>query len=296
MNDLYSIAGISKQGFHQWLDRAMERKEEQMQLLWIVQQIREDHPRMSCRKIYYLLMPSTMGRSRFERFCHEHGYKVNIYRSSYRTTDSFGVMRFPNVFHSLDEVTGVNQVWVSDITYFSIGSEVYYLSFIMDLYSRYIIGYSASKSLRTQDTTLPALKMAIHKRCLKKDCGLTLHSDGGGQYYADVFLDLTKYYGIKNSMGKTAYENPHAERVNGIIKNEYLYPYRPKNFDQLSVLLEKAVTLYNQNRPHLSLDKLCPQTFELLIESRLLTKKWLINKKTKATKKEKINISMISYE
>lgn len=294
MNRLFTIIGISKQGFHQWLYRAMQRKEEQMQLLSIVQQIRDDHPRMSCRKMYYMLKPSTMGRTRFEDFCHEYGYKVNIRRNKYRTTNSLGVMRFPNVFHTLNEVTGVNQVWVSDITYFSIGSEVYYISFIMDLYSRNIIGYNASRSLRTEDTTLPALEMAISNRSLRKDCGLTLHSDGGGQYYAGLFLDKTKRFGIQNSMGKTAYENPHAERVNGIIKNEYLYPYEPKNFDELVKLLKKSVDLYNQVRPHASLDKHCPQLFELLTASGVLTKKWVVNKKKKETKKEKVNIKIIS--
>ena len=187
-------------------------------------------------------------------------------------------------------MSGVNQLWVSDITYFEINKEVCYLTFITDIYNREIVGYNASESLRTEHTTMPALRMAINKTKLKKESGLIFHSDGGGQYYSKAFTSLTKFYGIKNSMGKTAYENPHAERINGTIKNNYLVHYQPNNYNELKRMLIKAVNLYNQHKPHQSLNGLTPQAFKDLANKGLLTKTWIINKKKKVSKKEKVNI------
>lgn len=291
---MYTIYGISKQGFHQWLDREIKRKQELMELLPIVMQIRADHPRLSCREIYYMLSPQHTGRDRFEAFCHEKGFKVEVQKNHFKTTDSFGVIRFPNLLYEVDELTGVNQIWVSDITYYPIGDHVSYLTFIMDLYSRKIVGFCTSSTLRTEYTTLKALKMAIKARKIRKASGLILHSDGGGQYYCKEFLALTRDYGIQNSMSTSVYENPHAERINGTIKNDYLFPYQPKDSQELSNMLIKSVYLYNDHRPHKALNRLTPTAFEERINKGLLTKTWVINKKKKVSKKEKVNISIIS--
>ena len=293
MNQLYLISGISKQGFHQWLDRELKRKEELMQLLPIIMQIRDEHPRLSCREIYFMLMPRYTGRDRFEAFCYSHGYKVESQKNWHRTTDSLGVIRFPNLLMEIDELTGINQVWVSDITYYQIGQEVYYLTFITDLFSRAIVGCCASKSLLTEETTLQALGLALKARRIGKDSGLVIHSDGGGQYYSKKFTTLTASFGMCNSMGVDVYENPHAERVNGTIKNDYLKPYQPKNFNELETMLKKVVNLYNTVRPHKSLGRMAPYMFEDLINRGLLTKTWVVNKKKKVTKKEKVNINII---
>lgn len=290
---MYVIAGISKQGFHQWLNRDLKKKEEQMQLLPIIMQIRKDHPRLSCREMYYMVSPQYMGRDRFEEFCFSQQMKVVKEKNIYKTTDSYGVMRFPNLLLELDELTGVNQLWVSDITYFRINNEVYYLTFILDVYSRKIVGYSASRTLRTEDTTIIALNMAISYQNVSKQSGIIIHSDGGGQYYSKDFKTITEEYGMRNSMGKSAYENPHAERINGTIKNDYLIPYQPESFLELEQMLIKAVYLYNTKRPHKALNRLSPFEFEDKIAKGLLTKTWLINKKKKVSKKEKVNITII---
>jgi transposase InsO family protein len=294
MNRLFDVVGISKQGFHQWLDRDIKCKEEQMQLLPIIEQIRQDHPRLSCREIYFMLMPKYMGRDRFEAFCYTYGLKIEHAKNRYKTTNSSGVIRFPNQLLNLRELTGINQIWVSDITYYQLNESVYYLTFITDLYSRNIVGYCTSTNLRTEDTTIKALQMAINKRKIKSDSNLVIHSDGGGQYYCKEFLRITKQYGMINSMGKSAYDNPHAERINGTIKNNYLIPYQPKNYQNLNKLLEKAVYLYNFQKPHKALNRLTPDAFEKLVTSGLLTKVWFINKRKKVTKKEKVNIIITS--
>jgi len=292
MNTLYRNTGISKQAFHQWLNRRMAIEEEQANLLPIIRQLREDHPRLSCRQFYFMVKPKTMGRDRFESFCFSQGFKIEPKKSKHKTTDSRGVIHFPNLILTLRELTAENQLWVSDITYYELEGMFCFLTFITDLFHREIIGYSASDNLRTESTTLPAIKMAISKTHLKPNSGLIFHSDGGGQYYCKEFISLTKQYGIRNSMGKSAWENPFAERINGTIKNDYLIPYQPRNFKQLKKMLIKAVNLYNGQRPHLSLERHSPQDFKQMNQQGVLTKRWIINKKKKVNKKEKIIITI----
>jgi transposase InsO family protein len=158
------------------------------------------------------------------------------------------------------ELTCINQVWASDITYYRIGEQFYYLTFILDLYSRVIVGYSVGSDLRTISTTIPALKLALKSR--NPSAGLIIHSDGGGQYYCKEWLQLTSHYELRNSMCESVYENPHAERINGIIKNDYLVGYGPESYDQLVVLTSKAVIKYNSERPHQSIGNISPNDFE----------------------------------
>jgi putative transposase len=229
------------------------------QLLPVIRQIREDHPRMSSRQMYRLIGPRTIGRDRFELFCFENGFKVRIERSPHRTTNSLGVTRFPNLVDGI-ELHSINQVWVSDITYYAIGEKFHYLTFIMDLYSRFIVGYAVSSDLRTTSTTIPALKMALTSRQIGK--GLIIHSDGGGQYYCKEWLDLTNPHHILSSMCDSPYENPNAERINGIIKNDYLIFYAPSNGTHLITMTKRAVGKYNIEKPHGSLKNLSPFQFE----------------------------------
>ncbi len=267
MNSLFKVVGISKQSFHQMLSRRRYKFEEQEQLIPLINEIRRDHPRMSARDIYIKLQPSCMGRDQFERFCMDSGYRIKKLRNYRVTTNSLGVTRFPNLIKDL-RVTRVNQVFVSDITYFDIGSETYYLTFIMDLFNREIVGWSASDNLRTESTTLPALHRMIKERGRANLRGAIIHSDGGGQYYCKEFKELTRDLGMINSMTEEkVYENPHAERVNGTMKNNYLYPYGPANLASLRRLLDKAVHMYNTGKPHKALGKLTPKSFKDTIDN-----------------------------
>jgi len=251
---------MSKQSFHQKLDRWLDHQEEQAALIPIIQEIRKDHPKMSARKMYEKLQLETMGRDRFESFCFSLGLQVSRPRNFRKTTDSTGVERFPNLIEG-SEVTGVNRVFVSDITYYEINGRFYYLTLITDLYSREIVGYRKSTSLRTAETSLPALKMVVRKIGREKLYGAIFHSDGGGQFYAKDFLKLTTTLSMKNSMAKWVYDNSHAERINGIIKNEYLISYNPRNESELASELKRAVHHYNHGRPHRSLQGLTPVEF-----------------------------------
>ena len=284
MNEVYRVLGTSKQNFHQVVDRMLMHQMEREQLLVILYQVRKDHPQMSCRDMYRIIHPQYMGRDCFEGLCKEEGFLIEVKKNFHRTTNSFGVIRFPNLVQGL-KLTGVNQVWVSDITYYEMNEEFFYLTFIMDLYSRRIIGFGESETLLTQDTTIPALNMAIRARGGKDLDGLIIHSDGGGQYYCKDFLKITSQYKMQNSMCESVYENPHAERLNRTIKNNYLYPYGPNNKTTLRKMLKRAVDMYNNEKPHKALGGLSPAAFEN--PTKLLTENQLINKRKKEAKKEK---------
>ena len=258
MNEIYRSVGTSKQNVHQRLNRTMLQHEEREQLVPLVHQIREDHPSMGARDLYKKIQPNTMGRDRFYDWYRSKGYTVLPQKNWRRTTDSSGVIRFKNQIQGI-ELNGINQVWVSDITYYELGNKFYYLTLVMDQYSRRIKGFCASKELYTEQTTIPALKMAM--KHLRPGDKPIIHSDGGGQYYSKSFLSLTQGR-LTNSMGKSAYENPHAERLNRTIKNSYLKGYQPGDFNQLKEHLARAVENYNDGKPHDALNGMTPNQFE----------------------------------
>ena len=243
------------------INRYRKNMEEEHQLLSLVHDIRKDHPTMGVRDIYYKLCPENMGRDAFEALCKRYDLMSKRDRNYRRTTDSTGVVRFNNLMETI-ELTSTDQLWQTDITYFEVNRKFYYLTFILDAYSRRIVGYHASKRLYTEDTTLPALWMAIILRGNRKLWKLILHSDGGGQYYDTDFLALTKLYEITNSMCEYAWENGKAERINGIIKNNYLKHWKINNYEELVKELDRAVYLYNTEKPHIELQRMSPVAFE----------------------------------
>lgn len=231
------------------------------QLLLIIHRIRSDHPSMGVRDLYYKISPDFIGRDKFEEFCRDNNLMSiqKIFRP--RTTNSNGVIRFDNLLIGL-KIVHIDQVWQSDITYYEVNERFYYITFIIDAYSRLIVGHSVSDSLSTVSTTLAALQKAIKlrgKNCLN---GLIFHSDGGGQYYAKVFLEITKKYSIQNSMCEYPWENGKAERINGVIKNNYLAYRNIKTYKELTREVDRSVSLYNLEKPHIELKRLSPIEFE----------------------------------
>lgn len=263
LNFFYESIGISKQSFHQHTDRYLQESDLEEQILLLVYQIRQDHPTMGLRDMYYKLQPGGMGRDKFEMLCKREKLSTDREPNYRRTTDSSGVIRFDNLLIDLD-ITRVNQVWQSDITYFEVNGRFYYLTFILDAYTRFIVGYHVSMSLRTEHTTLPALQMAIDYR-IKLNMNienLILHSDGGGQFYDKDFLILTAKHHIQNSMCQYPWENGKAERINGIIKNNYLKHRTIRTFEQLTKEVDRSVQLYNHEKPHIMLKRKTPFQFE----------------------------------
>lgn len=261
MEHLYRSIHYSRQGFTQWHQREEARQNKWNSVFTLVQQVRVDHPGMGIRTIWEMMQPEGLSRDEFENLAFKHGLGVEIKKNYRKTTNSLGVTKFPNLIQDL-EVIRLNQVWVSDITYYMLNNTFYYLTFIMDLYSRKLIGYSVSKTLQTEQTTIPALRYAIKCRKSKNDLSKTIiHSDRGGQYYDREFIKLARQNNIESSMCSSVYENPHAERLNRTIKNQYIYKYGPRTFEELKKKTVKACFMYNE-KPHKALKKLSPNTYE----------------------------------
>ena len=261
MNAMYRAIGITKQAFHQKLERDLLSEQQRDYLLQIIHQLREDHPTMGCRDMYFKLQPECMGRDKFEAFCREEGLMSKPYKNPVRTTNSLGVTRFENLTVDL-KLTNIDQLWVSDITYFEVNRKFYYLTFIMDAFSRRILGHSTSERLFTKTTTLPALRMAIKTRKSSDISSVIFHSDGGGQYYAKEFLEITRVHKIRNSMCEYTWENGKAERINGVIKNNYLIHRIINNFVDLKKEVDRSVKLYNHEKPHIGLQRKSPIIYE----------------------------------
>lgn len=151
------------------------------------------------------------------------------------------------------------QAWVSDITYIDTAKDFQYLHLVTDAYSKQIMGYHLSAGMSATDTA-KALKMAIKNRRYP-DMPLTHHSDRGLQYCSKLYTGLLNQYGINISMTEQSdpYENAVAERVNGILKDEFGLDGRFDDIEQLHKQVEQAVYLYNNQRPHLSNQMLTPK-------------------------------------
>jgi putative transposase len=239
----------------------MRSEVEQSYLMQLIEDIRSDHPTMSCRAMYHKIQPGTIGRDKFEALCKQWGYSSIRPVNYQRTTDSKGVIRFDNLLEKA-QITGMNQAYVSDITYFELNNRFYYITFIMDAFTRYIVGYAVSDRLLTESTTLLALKMALKNRKGELPKLIIFHSDGGGQYFDKIFLQLTKKYDFLNSMCEFAYQNGKAERINGVIKNNYLKHWEIKTYKDLVSNVDRAVHLYNTGKPHKELKMKTPLQIE----------------------------------
>lgn len=256
----YQVLGISRQAYHTWKRRYTEKEILANSVRYIIMQVRMDHPGMGIRKIWSFMQPE-MSRDSFERLAKSEGLYIQPPKNKFKTTNSRGVNWVKNKIHDLD-IKRPNQVWVSDITYYRIADAFHYITLIMDLYSRRIIGHHTSKTLQTIDTTIPALNYALKLRSDRdKEKPIIFHSDGGGQYYDRKLLQKFKSENIQRSMAKVCFENPHAERINGTIKNYYIQHWSPNNFAELKKYTTLACANYNI-RPHESLKGKSPIEFE----------------------------------
>src|SRR5882762_8262403 len=262
MTGLYDMLGVSRQNVSQKLHRVSKKAIAAKAALVLASDIRKDHPRMGCRKIYWKVadqMP--MGRDQWENILLSNGFRVQFPPNFKRTTYSIGNLYHPNLIEGLI-VDGLNQVWQTDITYFEVNNKFYYLVFIEDIYSRRIVGYSVDESMWAQ-ANLRCLRQAIDLRGPETLKGLIHHSDRGGQYIDKEYVGELRRLHIRPSMSKFAWQNAYCERLNGIIKNEYLKCWRITSLEDLTWAVDKAVHLYNNDRPHNALPgRMTPIEFE----------------------------------
>jgi len=226
--------------------------------------IRREHPGCGVEKMYILIRPNWIGRDRFIDLMMESAYRVQRPKNYHRTTYSISANYYPNYIEGL-EVGSVNLVWQTDITYFKIGDRHYYLTFIIDVYSKRIVGYNASDNMQAE-SNIQTLQQAFRLRRGADLSKLIHHSDRGGQYIDKVYVGMLKDKKIQISMGLKAQDNAYAERINGTIKNEYLKAWEINSFAQLKRKLKKAVENYNGIRPHDHLpNRMTPIDFEKML-------------------------------
>ena len=219
------------------------------------------HPGMGLRTIYERHHPEGIGRDAFIALGMRNGLRLRAVHKSVRTTFSVKTNRYRNLLID-KKFTDVNQIWTSDITYFKIREKNYYIVFIMDVYSRRIIGYNVADNMRAEQN-IKALQMAYDLRGIDNyQQGLIHHSDKGSQYISNDYTELLADFGIQISMCNIVYENAHIERVNGIIKNQYLHHWKITNFSQLRQKLQEAIWAYNFEKPHSKLGKISPVEYE----------------------------------
>lgn len=229
----------------------------------MVRQVRRKHPRMGTRKLLTKIQPMlhaegrSIGRDRLFELLRRRDLLV-LRKKSYRKTTYPGLHRAPNRLPGLI-ISYPNQVWVCDITYLRLQRGRFaYLFVLMDLFSRYIVGWYVSPSLAT-DGAVTSLEMAL-EHLPKFKPPLIHHSDHGVQYTSQTYIDSLLQNEILPSMGAVGncYDNVFAERLIGILKGEYMLGQPFPDIQQVSHGVEEAVYLYNYDRPHLSLQMAYP--------------------------------------
>jgi len=259
--------GLTRQAYYQngWTGIGISIEEEV--LLTEVSAIRGNHKRMGTRKLYDKLRPFMLehqiklGRDALFDLLSSNYMLVRKRKRRIQTTQSHHWLRkYTNLIHGVTP-TGPNQLWVSDITYWKINGSHVYISFITDAFSRKVVGYHVAQTLEAVET-MQALKMALTGLPIGPDgsCQLIHHSDRGVQYCSHGYVKLLQDYHIQISMTENGdpLENAIAERLNGILKDEYLNDSPVESIDQARVVLAHAVSLYNEDRPHMSIGNLYP--------------------------------------
>lgn len=259
LNALYEAAEITKQAVWEHFKRETAELAMIRRVIARVDERRGEHPGEGLEKLYWQIEPEGMGRDKFCRIFGQLGYRVRRPKNRMRTT-----IPAHKVFANLIEgrlVDGPCQVWQSDITYIKVSEQFYYLTFIIDVYSRRIVGYAVSEDLRA-DANIKALQRALADYRAEELAGLVHHSDRGSQYTDGRYLALLRAHQMRISMGRKATDNAFAERINGVIKNEYLIPWAPGSFRQLKRYSKQAVTDYNTKRHHGALGRRSPAAYE----------------------------------
>ncbi len=231
-------------------------------MLDMVRAWRMQMPRLGTRKLYHLIKPNLveqgikLGRDGLFRLLKNHHLLVRPLKIYTKTTNSkHWLKKHPNLLKKW-KVTHVEEAVVSDITYVNSDEGTHYLSLVTDAYSRKILGYELSDEMKASDIT-KALKMAQARRNTRT-CTIH-HSDRGLQYCSGEYQSqlITKGWRASMTDGYDCYQNALAERVNGILKQEFLR-YRCKNKAELLSLVKESIDIYNKLRPHLSLGMQTP--------------------------------------
>lgn len=256
------LFGIDRQVYYRSLSRKAARQSKAAQVVEMIAEIRRRMPRIGTRKLYYLLTDKLqalkIGRDKFFNILRANHLLIEPKHSYHITTDSHH--RFKKHKNLILEMTisKPEQVWVSDITYIGKREKPCYLSLVTDAYSKRIMGFYVADNMDTE-SSIEALKMAVKGRKYGND-PLIHHSDRGVQYCAGSYQKMLLKNGIQCSMTNNGdpYENAVAERINGILKQEFIIDTYHADLDIMRKIVKEAVDIYNNQRPHYSNHMLTP--------------------------------------
>lgn len=261
---IYQALGTSRQAVSQYRSRRHRYELLVDEAEVALEYQRKEHPGLGLVKAYFQIAPSGLGRDRFVKEMTRRGHALPIRLNYIRTTRS-DANRFPNLIKGL-VINDINLIWQSDTTYFRVGERWFYLTFIIDVYSRLLVASHADTTLKAS-ANVAVLKKALRRRKGQELNQLIFHSDGGGQYRYLPFVDLLRSRGISSSMCKAATDNAYAEKLNDVIKNEYLQYGRLSHLPSLRRILDRSEKNYNNVRHHGQLPiRICPAAYE----------KWLV--------------------
>lgn len=287
--------GISRQAYYKRKNKEIKNAMQGDIVIQMVMPIRKEMPRLGTIKLYKLIKPELekmdikLGRDKLFELLREEKMLVRKKKNYTKTTNSFHRFRkYKNLIKN-KEVKRPEQVWVSDITYIRTEDKFEYLSLITDYYSKRIVGYHLADNLKTEGT-IKALEMAIKSRKYPSR-KLIHHSDRGFQYCAPIYTKLLKDNRIRISMTQNGdpYENAIAERVNGILKDEFDIAEGFISHLQAVKEIKHAIETYNTKRPHLSCKMMTPDQAHIKGKFKLI--KWGGRKKYKS--KKSTNLAML---
>ena len=265
--DLMSrVLGVSRSGYYKWLKVSVSQAhkldlDKKIKAIFSKSKSRYGSPRV-CIELNKTCTDRKVSVATVARRMRSLKLVARPKRKYVHTTDSNHNLRVsPNLLDRKFEVKTVNTVWVSDITYIPTDNGWRYLTAILDLADRAVVGWTLSQTMFAQNTVIDALKQAIHKRGVKPQSELLFHSDRGAQYACDEFRKLLTDYGMVQSMSRkgNCWDNAVAESFFKTIKTEELNRHQVIKAENLNSLIFKYIEgWYNTQRIHSALNGLSP--------------------------------------
>ena len=261
---LCGLFGKTREGYYSVSREKIARREScSRKIESAVREIREQDPGIGAYKLHRMLSDifpdEMMGRDAFYRFMHEHHLMLPPERRRHTTNSNHNYHKYKNLAKGM-RPTRPNQLWVADITYVDTEEGVVYLHLLTDAFTHEIIGWTLSDSLRSENTVM-SLEQAITLMAVFGLSGLTHHSDRGSQYCCNAYIEKLKSINAAISMTEDykPTDNAIAERINGIIKQEWLYRMkRPVDLQHAREIISGIIDFYNTRRPHMSNEGMLP--------------------------------------
>ena len=263
IDTLCGLFGKTRQAYYQQRKHSTAEAFQSEVILQMIARERKLMPRLGGRKLFFKIRPKLpsdlqMGRDKFFAFLGRNNLLVR--RKRYRaitTMSSHWLRKYPNLIKDFTP-SGPHQLWVSDITYIETTNGFVYLFLITDAYSRKIVGWSMSKTLEAKNAIV-----ALHMALSQLPVGVTNllhHSDRGVQYCSSKYVETLQRHGVGISMTENGdpLENAIAERINCILKTEWINEMKLKSIKDAMVQIGEIITIYNGERPHSSIEMLTP--------------------------------------